>query len=71
MGGFYLIIGLCVLAGVSAAKVTRALRKGKARERDDEIQAQIDAWRDENFFWRRRRKAKKAAEKEGQEPSEP
>ena len=69
MGEFCLIMGFCLLVSVLAARVAAALRKGKYRRYDEEVQDAIDKWRAEHWGWRR--KAGRVEEKEGQELSDP
>ena len=56
MGGFILIMGICLFVSVSVARVAVVLRKGKSRSRryDEEVQDSIDKWRAENLWWRRK-----------------
>ena len=64
MGEFCLIMGLCLFVSVFAARVATALRKGKSRRHDEEVQDAINKWRAEHWGWRR--KAGNVEEKEGQ-----
>ena len=58
MGWFILIMGLCLLVSVFVARIVAVLRlrNPKYRKHDEEIQAEVDEWRDENFGWLRKAK---------------
>ena len=66
MGYFLLVVGACAFVGIVAAKITAALRTGKAREHDERIQKEIDQWRAEQWRWLRR--TEKAEETTRPEP---
>ena len=51
MGGFILIMGICLFVSVFVARIVALHRMAKSRSRkyDEEVQDSIDKWRVENL----------------------